>query len=56
MVTGHNCFGAVNYPITFADFLLADVTDSKMSALIENFPATFAAKVARGTQVPGKEA
>ena len=25
MVSGHNCFGAVTYPITMADFVLADV-------------------------------
>ena len=25
MVSGHNCFGAVTYPITMADFMLADV-------------------------------
>ena len=25
MVSGHNCFGAVTYPITMSDFVLADV-------------------------------
>ena len=25
MVSGHNCFGAVTYPITMADFVLSDV-------------------------------
>ena len=28
MITGHNCFGAVLYPITMADFVIADVTDA----------------------------
>merc|ERR1719297_299483 len=31
MVTGHNCFGAVLYPITMSDFVLADVTDSMLT-------------------------
>lgn len=30
MVTGHNCFGAVLYPITFGDSVMADVSDSKV--------------------------
>ena len=30
MLTGHNCFGAVLYPITMADFTIADVTDAMM--------------------------
>jgi hypothetical protein len=28
MITGHNCFGAVAYPITVSDFILADTSDS----------------------------
>ncbi len=27
---GHNCFGAVLYPITMADFTIADVTDAML--------------------------
>ena len=29
-VPGHNCFGAVLYPITMADFTIADVTDAML--------------------------
>ena len=47
MVTGHNCFGAITYPITASDSLLADVTDSEMDGLISTFPSTFASKVGR---------
>merc|ERR1711920_331220 len=45
MVTGHNCFGAVVYPITMPDFIIADVTDSMMDGILAGFPATFARKV-----------
>merc|ERR1719281_1346101 len=38
MVTGHNCFGAVLYPITMADFLIADVTDSIVDGYIPDSP------------------
>lgn len=31
MVTGHNCFGAILYPITLADFTIASVTDKSVS-------------------------
>jgi hypothetical protein len=41
MVTGANCFGAVLYPITFADSLLADVTDSVMTGMKKQFRVTF---------------
>jgi len=47
MVTGHNCFGAVMYPITLADFMMADVTDSMMDGYIASFPNTFASKVGK---------
>merc|ERR1712048_76005 len=47
MVTGHNCFGAVLYPITLADFLLADMTDKVMDGYIAGFPDTYAAKVGK---------
>ena len=30
MVTGHNCFGAILYPITLADFTIASVTDKSV--------------------------
>merc|ERR1712007_418580 len=49
MVTGHNCFGSVLYPITAADFVLADVTDSMMDGLLSGFPATYAQKVGKTT-------
>jgi hypothetical protein len=32
---GHNCFGAVLYPITMADFVIADVTDAMMGGLTQ---------------------
>lgn len=47
MVTGHNCFGAVLYPITFSDFMIADVTDSMMDGYIGGFPNTYATKVGK---------
>ena len=34
MVTGHNCFGAILYPITFADFSIASVTDKSVDGTI----------------------
>ena len=30
---GHNCFGAVLYPITMADFTIADVTDAMLDGM-----------------------
>jgi len=45
MVTGVNCFGAVLYPITMVDFLLADMTDKVMESYLASFPDTYAAKV-----------
>jgi len=47
MVTGHNCFGAVLYPITMADFVTADVTDSMLDGVIAGFPNTYASKVGK---------
>jgi len=47
MVTGHNCFGAVLYPITMADFVLADVTDSMLDGVVAGFPNTYARKVGK---------
>lgn len=47
MITGHNCFGAVLYPITMADFIIADVTDSMMDGYIASFPTTYARKVGK---------
>ena len=47
MVTGHNCFGSIAYPITAADFATADITDSQMDAEISTFPTTFASKIGR---------
>jgi len=47
MVSGHTCFGAVLYPITFADFVLADVTDSMLDGVVAGFPNTYATKVGK---------
>lgn len=47
MVTGHNCFGAVLYPITMADSVLADVTDSMLDGVVAGFPNTYATKVGK---------
>merc|ERR1719169_155363 len=47
MVTGHNCFGAVLYPITMADFTIADVTDAMLDGYIAGFPNTYAKKVGK---------
>merc|ERR1711972_1045384 len=47
MITGHNCFGAVLYPITVADFAIADVTDSMLDGTIDGFPNTYASKVGK---------
>ena len=33
MVTGHNCFGAILYPITLADFSIASVTDKSVDGI-----------------------
>ena len=47
MVSGHNCFGSVMYPITMADFMLADVTDSMLDGYVASFPALYAKKVGK---------
>ena len=47
MVSGHNCFGSVMYPITMADFMLADVTDSMLDGYVASFPALYAKKVCK---------
>jgi hypothetical protein len=47
MITGHNCFGAVLYPITMADFIIADVTDAMLDGYIAGFPNTYAEKVGK---------
>jgi len=47
MITGHNCFGAVLYPITMADFTIADVTDAMLDGYIAGFPNTYAQKVGK---------
>merc|ERR1719453_1033204 len=47
MVTGHNCFGAVLYPITAADSIMADVTDSQLDGTIAGFPSLYAQKVGK---------
>lgn len=45
MVTGHNCFGAVLYPITIGDFILADLSDAAMSGVISSFPSYYRSKI-----------
>lgn len=45
--SGHNCFGAVLYPITMADFMIADVTDAMLDGVVAGFPQTYATKVGR---------
>mmetsp|Transcript_18987 Transcript_18987/g.60374 ORF Transcript_18987/g.60374 Transcript_18987/m.60374 type:complete len:320 (-) Transcript_18987:113-1072(-) len=47
MLTGHNCLGAVLYPITMSDFVLADVTDAMLDGVIAGFPNTYASKVGK---------
>jgi hypothetical protein len=47
MANGHNCFGSVLYPITMADFLLADVTDSMLDGYVASFPSLYAKKVGK---------
>ena len=47
MLTGHNCFGAVLTPITMADFVIADVTDSQLDGYIAGFPNSYATKVGK---------
>ena len=47
MVAGHNCFGSVQYPITMADFMVADVTDSMLDGYVASFPNTYAQKVGK---------
>lgn len=45
MVTGHNCFGAVQYPITIGDFVMADMSDSALDGVVANFPSLYRSKV-----------
>ena len=33
---GHNCFGAILYPITMADFMVADMTDGMLDGMAWN--------------------
>lgn len=47
MAAGHNCFGSVLYPITMADFMLADVTDSMLDGYVASFPGLYAKKVGK---------
>ena len=47
MANGHNCFGSVLYPITMADFLMADVTDSMLDGYVASFPSLYAKKVGK---------
>ncbi|EUD65260.1 hypothetical protein C922_04389 [Plasmodium inui San Antonio 1] len=47
MVTGKNCLGSILYPITAAEFVTADITDSTMNGIISSFPAKYASKVGK---------
>jgi hypothetical protein len=47
MASGHNCFGSVLYPITMADFMLADVTDSMLDGYVASFPALYTKRVGK---------
>ena len=47
MVSGHNCFGSVLYPITMADFMISDVTDSMLDGYVAGFPSLYAKKVGK---------
>ena len=47
MAAGHNCFGSVQYPITAADFMVADVTDSMLDGYVASFPNAYAQKVGK---------
>ena len=41
MVTGSNCFGAIIYPITLSDSIMANIVDDSLDAVIEGFPGLF---------------
>jgi len=45
--TCHNCFGAVLYPITAADFVIADVTDAQLDGVIAGFPQLYKDRVGK---------
>eukprot|EP00392_Amoebophrya_sp_AT5.2_P019673 g20621.t1 len=47
MLTGHQCFGAVLYPITAADFVIADVTDAQLDGVVAGFPQMYKDRVGR---------
>lgn len=50
MVTGSNCFGAVLYPITFADSVFAEVTDSALTGTIKQFRRLFNARAGKRSE------
>lgn len=50
MITGKHCLGSVLYPITAAEFVTADITDSIMSGIISSFPSKYAAKVGKTSE------
>ena len=41
MLTGKNCFGAIKYPITFSDAIMAMQADQSLDTLIDAFPGLF---------------
>ena len=46
-VTGHNCAGAVLYPITIGDFVMADMTDDALDGVVAAFPSYYRRHVGR---------
>lgn len=47
MMTGKNCLGAVLYPITASDSIMADVADEQLTGAIASFPSTYLQKAGR---------
>ncbi|CRG94447.1 conserved Plasmodium protein, unknown function [Plasmodium gallinaceum] len=50
MVTGKNCLGSILYPITAAEFITADITDSIMNGVISSFPSKYAVKIGKTSE------
>ncbi|KAF4681088.1 hypothetical protein FOZ60_012600 [Perkinsus olseni] len=48
---GHPCAGSVKYPVTFADFSMADVTSSIFEGVRASFPALFASRTGKAGSV-----
>ncbi|SOV13183.1 conserved Plasmodium protein, unknown function [Plasmodium sp. gorilla clade G2] len=50
MITGKNCLGSILYPITAAEFITADITDSIMNGIISSFPSKYASKIGKTSE------